>query len=84
MPTFANYGFGVAPRVAAHRPASVEERLDRLERNFANFHGAFEHLQQILEDADVLTANATARMALVRATNLWNVLIAEGVTRTTY
>ena len=83
--TFANYPLGVGPvPVAVRRRETVEQRLDRLERNFANFHAAFENLQLVLERADVLSANAAAQMALHRATNLWNVLLAEGVTRTSY
>ena len=81
---FGWFGGLGAPRPMVRRAESVEDRLARLERNFANFHAAYEHLQQVLDDAGVLTANATAQMALHRATNLWNVLIAEGVTRTTY
>lgn len=80
---FGFRGLGL-PRPARRSPETVEQRLDRLERNLENFHAAFRHLEQALEDSNVLSAYDAASSAMVRVTNLWNILLREGVTRTPY
>jgi len=86
MPTFANYdGLGVdPPRAMALRHESIETRVARLERNLANVANALDRMGQYLEDRHVVENSAAGASAWARVTNLWNILLREGVTRTPY
>jgi hypothetical protein len=77
-------GFLGQPRPASRHAQTVEQRLAMLERNVNNIGAELERLQEYLDSRHVIQGAASGVMALQRVTNLWNILIREGVTRTPY